>query len=137
MPRRVVDHTADRALHKQLADILREDIRTGIYTPGSQLPSEPRLTQIHEIGRETVRRALDILRAEGLVTSTFGHGTFVREPREYKPVKLQPGDRVTTRIPTPEERRELGIAEGVPVLVVTDASGNERLYSGDATMLEA
>jgi GntR family transcriptional regulator len=136
MPRRVIDHTADRALHKQLADILREGIHNGTYAPGDQLPSEPRLAQIHELGRETIRRALDILKAEGLITSTFGLGTFVREPQEYTLIKLRRGEQITTRMPTPSERSELGVPEGVPVFVIRSDEG-ERLEPGDSTVLEA
>lgn len=136
MARRVVDHTEDRALHKQLADIIREEINNGTLPPGAQIASESRLCQIHEVGRETVRTALAMLRTEGLVRTASGYGTFVREPREREIVTLKKGDRVIARMPTPTERKELGIAEGVPILVVTNGD-SEHIYAGDRTMLQA
>jgi GntR family transcriptional regulator len=120
---RVVDHHADRAIYKQLADILREQIRTGELAPGAMLPSEPRLCQIHEVGRETVRRGLDILRAEGLVSSTRGVGTEVREQPPRRDVVVRAGTRAW-----------LGFADGVPVLVVDQGDG-EVAHPGDRTTI--
>jgi DNA-binding transcriptional MocR family regulator len=120
---RLVDHHADRAIYKQLADILREQIKTGELPPGSLLPSEPRLCQIHEVGRETVRRGLDILRAEGLVFSTRGVGTEVREQPPRRIVTVRVGARVW-----------MGFADGVPVLMVDQGNGEEA-HPGDRTTI--
>jgi hypothetical protein len=57
----------------------------------------------------------------------------VREPVErVVGVWFRPGDRVSTRMPTWEERQQYGIRSGVPVLVVGRVSGEVNLLAGDA-----
>jgi GntR family transcriptional regulator len=70
-------------LYTQLADILRERIRSGELPPRSLLPSESYLQQEQGVSRGTVRMAISILRDEGLVVTISGRGTFVRE-RDHK-----------------------------------------------------
>jgi GntR family transcriptional regulator len=66
-------------LYTQLADILRERIRSGELPPRSLLPSESYLQQEQGVSRGTVRMAISILRDEGLVVTISGRGTFVKE----------------------------------------------------------
>lgn len=66
-------------LYTQLADILREMIKSGELQPRSLLPSESYLQQEQGVSRGTVRTAIGILRAEGLVVTISGRGTFVKE----------------------------------------------------------
>lgn len=134
MPRQI-DPTADRAVYRQLADIIRDQITNGDLRPRELLPSEGRLAQIHEVGRDAVRDALALLRAEGLIVTEKGVGSRVRDWAHTETVQLQPGDTVTTRMPTPDERRQLGVSDGVPVFVV-HRGGREELHAGDRTRLE-
>jgi GntR family transcriptional regulator len=60
-----------------LADALRARLTAGRYGAGGSLPSEATLGREHGVSRVTVRRALELLRAEGLVTSRQGAGWFV------------------------------------------------------------
>lgn len=85
--------------------------------------------QEHGVGRDTVRRAMQVLRAEGLVV-TDHTGSHVRDYGRRQTVTLPAGTRVTARMPTAPERRQLGIGEGVPVFVVGDA-----LYPADRYQL--
>ena len=64
-------------LSVQLANILREMIKTGELPPRAPLPSESYLQQQHGVSRGTVRTAVGILRDEGLVVTIGGRGTFV------------------------------------------------------------
>ncbi|GAB3817549.1 GntR family transcriptional regulator [Micromonospora zhanjiangensis] len=120
--------------HLQLADILRARLAAGEWAPGEPLPSETRLTQEYGVGRGTVRRAVALLRADGLVDVAPGRGTRVREPMERQRVSVPRGAEVTGRLPTPTERARLDIPEGVPVLVVS-IGGRERVYPADRTTL--
>jgi GntR family transcriptional regulator len=79
MAHRLVDHMSPAGLALQLADILREQIRTRELSPGDLLPSEQALQQEHGIARGTVRKALTILSREGLVTALPGRGWVVRK----------------------------------------------------------
>ena len=74
-----VDHMNPVPLYTQLADILREMIKSGELQPRSLLPSESYLQQEQGVSRGTVRMAISILRDEGLVVTISGRGTFVRE----------------------------------------------------------
>lgn len=96
------------------------------------MPSETRLSQEYEVGRGTVRRAVALLRAEGLVDVAPGHGTRVRgrEP-DLDELLGEPDQFVTARMPTPEERARHQMAEGVPVLVVRQPDGLMDVYPAD------
>jgi GntR family transcriptional regulator len=71
---------APQPLSRQLAGLIRERIRSGELTPGSRLPSITALAAEYDIATATVVKALRILKDEGLVTGSTGHGTFVSEP---------------------------------------------------------
>ncbi|MEV4346597.1 GntR family transcriptional regulator [Actinoplanes sp. NPDC049596] len=88
--------TPDRegAAYRQLAAVLRERIRSGELAVGQRMPSEKDLHDEFGFARETVRRALAILRNEGLVEVRHGHGTFVVEAPGR--VELRPGDSATS-----------------------------------------
>ncbi|TDD54626.1 GntR family transcriptional regulator [Nonomuraea terrae] len=79
-----IDHDGIEPLYLQLAAILRDQIKSGELPPGRAIPAESRLMQIHEVGRDTVRKAVRLLRDEGLVVAVQGRGTFVapQEPSE-------------------------------------------------------
>lgn len=66
--------------------LLKERIQTGVLAPGDRLPGEPSLAATHGLSRVTVRRALDGLSRDGLVTRLPGAGTFVTEPNGRPPV---------------------------------------------------
>ena len=57
-----------------LADALRARIAAGEVGPDGALPSEAELARMFSASRVTVRRALDALRREGLVSSRRGAG---------------------------------------------------------------
>lgn len=133
--RRSVDPTADRPVYKQLADDLRDGIRTGELQPGVRLPSEADLQDIYHVGLNSVRAALTILRYEGLVVTRPQQGTFVRRPGEVTVVKVPPGAHISTRMPTEAERLAMKIPEGTPVLVI-ELDGEIQVLPGDRYVAE-
>jgi GntR family transcriptional regulator len=66
--------------------LLKERISSGAFVPGQQLPSEPTLALMHNLSRVTIRRALDGLAREGLISRQPGAGTFVRSPSSTPPI---------------------------------------------------
>ncbi len=60
-----------------IADGLRSRITDGEYAAGALLPSESELSAEFSASRVTVRRALEVLRDDGLVASRQGFGWFV------------------------------------------------------------
>jgi GntR family transcriptional regulator len=67
------------AMYRQIADDLRQKIKTDELTPGSQLPTENDLQQQYNASRNTVRDAIKWLITRGLVETRPGQGTFVTE----------------------------------------------------------
>lgn len=67
---------------RRIAETLRGDILAGRLGPGERLLSENELAERHETTRTTVRKAIALLRSEGLVASEQGRGAFVR-PRPH------------------------------------------------------
>lgn len=126
-----VDPRSHTPVYVQVADLLRERIESWELPPGATLPSEARLTQEYGIGREAVRMAMSLLRSEGLVSTVRGHGTRVRETPERQQVELPPGSSVIARMPSGQERSELQLDEGVPVLEVRTAQGQVEVHPGD------
>lgn len=64
-----------------IADDLRAQIQSGARAPGSVLPSEADLAGSYGVSRVTVRKALEVLRGEGLVDARQGFGWFVPADR--------------------------------------------------------
>jgi len=63
--------------HRIIED-LRSDILSTRRQPGERLPSEHELAEQYQTSRPTVRRAVAVLKAEGLVVTEQGKGAFVR-----------------------------------------------------------
>ncbi len=131
----MIDPTADRAVFRQLADLLRDQIHDGTLAPGDPLPSELRLAQEYGLSRTTVRQAIAILRAEGLINVERPRGTFVRPAEQAERIPLRRGDIVGARMPTDVERRSMQLPEGVPVLVVDAADGTRAVHPADRVQL--
>jgi len=72
---------------KQIADTLRDEISAEVYPPGAPLPGESQLAERYQVSRPTVRRAINTLVGEGLLTVAHGRGTFVR-PRPQRQIIL-------------------------------------------------
>ncbi|MBM7770867.1 GntR family transcriptional regulator [Actinokineospora baliensis] len=85
---------AGRMGYRAIADALRGQIDSGELGPGDRVPSENELMATHAVEQPTARRALDVLKNEGLIVARRGAGTFVREFNPYRrvsPKRLQGG----------------------------------------------
>jgi DNA-binding GntR family transcriptional regulator len=72
------DRRSQEPAYLHIADAITEQIGAGVYRPGDQLPTEAQLRAQYGVSPMTVRRAINILLDQGLVTTTQGKGTFVR-----------------------------------------------------------
>ena len=88
--------------YHQIADELRGRILAGAYAAGRLMPSESEMSAEFDVSRVTVRKALEILREDGLVDSRQGFGWFVAG----EPVR-QPLARLST---IEEQMRDSGAA---------------------------
>jgi GntR family transcriptional regulator len=66
-------------MYRQIADDLQYKIESGEIAQGAQLPTEIELMDRYEASRNTVRDAIKLLTARGLVEDRAGEGTFVVE----------------------------------------------------------
>jgi GntR family transcriptional regulator len=73
-----VDHRSPTPLYVQLAAILREQITSGELASNAPLASESYLQQEHGVSRVTVRKAVEVLRNEGLIYTLPQRGSYVR-----------------------------------------------------------
>jgi GntR family transcriptional regulator len=71
----------DLPAYRQLAGLIRDRINSGELPPGAPLPSELDLITQYGTSRDVPRRAMGLLRSEGLVVSEPGRGFFVRAHR--------------------------------------------------------
>jgi DNA-binding FadR family transcriptional regulator len=69
-----------RRLYRQIADQIRDLIRTGEFVPGERLPPERDLAKQLGVSRPSVREALIALEVEGLVEVRIGSGIYVLGP---------------------------------------------------------
>lgn len=72
-------------LYVRLANLFRDNIVSNTWAPGHQLPTIPILCERYQVARVTVRKALQVLARDGLITSTQGRGTFVNPPHPDRP----------------------------------------------------
>ena len=96
-----------------LRDLLAAELQADRWPVGGRLPTERELGTRHSAARNTVRRALDALEAEGLITRHVGRGTFravppgvVRAAEE----ELSPSDVVECRLMLEPEMIALAVA---------------------------
>jgi GntR family transcriptional repressor for pyruvate dehydrogenase complex len=64
----------------RIATQLIEIIDVQRLNPGDRLPPERQLAELLEVSRPSLREALHILQAQGLVSIRHGQGTFIQEP---------------------------------------------------------
>ncbi|SCK12738.1 GntR family transcriptional regulator [Streptomyces sp. WMMB 322] len=65
----------------RIADLLRARIASGEWEVGEKLPSRARLAEEYGVGPAIVRRANNVLIAEGHLEGRTGSGTYVAQPR--------------------------------------------------------
>jgi GntR family transcriptional regulator len=63
----------------QVAAALRNEIATGDLAPGDRLPSIRQLADRFKVAPMTAQNAIEVLRSEGLIYTSPGRGSFVRE----------------------------------------------------------
>lgn len=117
-----VDRTVPIALYYQIAERLKEEIRSRGLRPGDFLTTEEELQARFSVSRATARRALQELVDAGLVTRITGKGTYVAQPK----VNVQ----LPALLSFTEEIRRLGMAPASRVIeaAVVEASDTVASY---------
>jgi DNA-binding GntR family transcriptional regulator len=73
-----IDRSSFEPAYVQLANILRGQISDGFFRPGDRLPSEAQLCRRYEVSPMTVRRSINLLSDQDVVSTAQGRGTFVK-----------------------------------------------------------
>lgn len=81
-PRVAADDRESSKAYERIAETLRERVISGALEPGVRLPTETMLAAAHGVSRATVREALRLLAAQGLVRTAKGAtgGSYVTIP---------------------------------------------------------
>ncbi|WP_405501338.1 GntR family transcriptional regulator [Streptomyces niveus] len=105
---------------RELADRIADRIKSGEhgYGPGEQLPHIRDLVDAGEGSKSTVHAAYKALEAEGLVTSSRGHGTVVRQQKPLKRLSTGRYDKAKWR-------------DGDEVAFIADRVASGRAYRRD------
>jgi GntR family transcriptional regulator len=111
---------------KSLSDLVRlelmDEIRRGKYLVNSRLPNEEQLAKEMGVSRNTLREALRVLEANGVVEKKQGLGTFVRgEPSP----KVKPGLEVLFRVT--DAILELGSIPGTSETTISTSLADARV----------
>jgi GntR family transcriptional regulator len=69
--------TTFRPLYRQIKQLIVQDMQSAVWKPGEMIPSEFELADRFGVSQGTVRKAIDDLAAENLLTRRQGKGTFV------------------------------------------------------------
>jgi GntR family transcriptional regulator len=123
---------AARPLYLQVRDVLVQRIVVGQWKPGGTLPNETLLAQQLGISIGTVRKALDLMENERIVTRRQGRGTFVNDYSSdatfpYSTFHNMEGQRIAghkraksvSRVAaTPEEASRLAVQRGEELIRV-------------------
>lgn len=73
----------DMPRHTQIADVIRRDIVAGDLQSRHPIPSELQLQGEFGVARDTVRKAVTILRDQGYIRTVKGMGSFVTDSDEW------------------------------------------------------
>jgi GntR family transcriptional regulator len=118
---------ARATLYQTVGDTLKREIAVGRFADTEILPGERELSEVLDVSRTTLRRAITQLVAEGVLYHRHGAGTFIRRalPRVDQPMSRLTGFTEDMRLrgfaassrelergvflPTPEEAMMLGV----------------------------
>jgi DNA-binding GntR family transcriptional regulator len=70
-------------LYLKFAETVKNAVRSGVLEHGNILPGERDLSQLTGVSRITVRKAMQALEEEGVVTRSRGYGTQINNIFEY------------------------------------------------------
>jgi len=82
------DRNGQRYRYQEARDQIMAFIAAQRLERGSRLPTERQLSETLGVSRPTVRQALELLEADGLINRRQGSGTYVAEPRVTVDVRV-------------------------------------------------
>ena len=110
-----LERESERSLYEQITDRLRNHVRQ--LVTGEQLPTENTLVDMFSVSRSTVRKAIEKLVEEGLLSRRAGKGTFVSAP---VPKIIHPIDRLAPFVETFKQ-----VGENISTKIVQFGQGGQ------------
>ncbi|MEE8158149.1 MAG: response regulator [Dehalococcoidia bacterium] len=83
--------------HQRVANEIRIKVLNGDYKTGERLPRQHDLAKDHNVAYNTLKKALDILEAEGYLVRRNGQGTYAILPEDLMPFALVVDDDESVR----------------------------------------
>jgi len=109
-------------VYAKIAKELKQNIDQGVYQIGEKLPTETQLSARFGVNRHTLRRAISLLRSDGLLRVDQGRGTFVVS----KPIRLPIGKRVRYN----QALKAQGIVASYQLLRTIEIPADQAIASG-------
>jgi len=115
---------AELAPFEQIADHFRRRIEDGEISPGERLPTVRQIAEQWQVARQTVGRAIELLKEGGYVTTGGRAGTVVLDPEVTSITVALDGIRTPGLVVADirpagrETARELGIELGSAIVVL-------------------
>jgi GntR family transcriptional regulator len=121
-------------LYQQIKGLILQGLQAGEWKPGEAIPSEMELAARYRVSQGTVRKAIDELSTENLLTRRQGKGTFVtthaEEQVQYRFLKLVPDGQDTPG----QEPAQRTIIDCKRVRAGADVSRALRLRGGEPVL---
>ncbi|ASN59222.1 GntR family transcriptional regulator [Latilactobacillus curvatus] len=141
--------------YREIYSDIKRDILTNHYRAGTLLPTQEILTEKYAVSRITLKKALNLLADEGLISSKQGSGTYVRPRMDNQSSELLPLDLpigvtyshrdqkissqllyFNARLPTEKEQQNLRVAASDPVYEIKRIRlVNHQKYSYEHTIM--
>ena len=86
-----MDLTSPIPLYYQLKQDILQKIESGVWKPGDQLPTEKWFCETYQISRATIRKTLDELIFEGVITRTRGKSAAVARQKVNRQISSLTG----------------------------------------------
>jgi|GEM_PF-4499121 len=84
-----LNSNSSEPIYVRLYAELRRKIVQGELSAGTCLPSERQLAKVCKVNRLTLRRSLELLEKEGLISRRHGSGTFVEDRERWSPSQFR------------------------------------------------
>lgn len=75
---------ANKSVVERVVDQITNAIMNGELKPGDKIPTEPELSETFGVGRNSIREAIKILEAYGVLEIKRAEGTYIRQDYNYK-----------------------------------------------------
>lgn len=105
-----VDVLSDAPLYEQVRDSLTQLVLGRTLSDSTPLPTEPNLMELFGVSRGTLRRAIEDLVRDGLLSAEQGRGTFVIQEERVRRVVWQR----LSEVAKPDSRFDMDLRNFVP-----------------------